>query len=143
MVPAARPLNCWNTIERTRVSKTGSRYWMRQGPTRSMISRSTGAAFLRWRMAFRIGTRCRVDASNILMKASISFVLGLLLVFPAVAQEPTIKVDVDIVNVLCTVRTKSGGLVGNLKKEDFTLFENGQKQDIKYFTRETDIPLTI
>lgn len=61
----------------------------------------------------------------------------------ACGQDQTIKVDVDVVNVLCTVRTKSGGLVGSLKKEDFTLHENGQAQDIKYFTRETDLPLTI
>jgi VWFA-related protein len=59
------------------------------------------------------------------------------------AQEATIKVDVDIVNVLCSVRTKSGGLVGSLKKDDFTIFENGQKQELKYFARETDLPLTI
>jgi VWFA-related protein len=77
------------------------------------------------------------------MKAWIALVVGLVLTIPAVSQEPTIKVDVDVVNILCTVRTKSGGLVGNLKKDDFTLFENGQKQDIKYFTRETDLPLTI
>lgn len=77
------------------------------------------------------------------MKASLALALGSLLVFPLLCQEPTIKVDVDVVNILCTVRTKSGGLVGNLKKDDFTLFENGQKQEIKYFTRETDLPLTI
>jgi len=50
---------------------------------------------------------------------------------------------VDVVNILCAVRTKSGGLVSSLKKDDFSIFENGQKQDIKYFTRETDLPLTI
>jgi VWFA-related protein len=77
------------------------------------------------------------------MKLPIVLLAGVLTAFPAASQEPTIKVDVDIVNVLCTVRTKSGGLVGNLEKNDFTLLENGQKQDIKYFTRETDLPLTI
>jgi VWFA-related protein len=77
------------------------------------------------------------------MKAWIAPVLGLALTVPVVPQEPTIKVDVDIVNVLCSVRTKSGGLVPNLNKEDFALSENGQKQDIKYFARETDLPLTI
>ena len=66
-----------------------------------------------------------------------------LVVAGLVFAQDTIKVDVDIVNVLCTVRTKSGGLVGNLAKEDFTLYENGQQQEIKYFTRETDLPLTI
>ncbi len=84
------------------------------------------------------------------MKVCIALLLGLLVTLSAAPQDPspataeaTIKVDVGIVNVLCTVRTKSGGLVGNLNKEDFTIFENGQKQDIKYFTRETDLPLTI
>jgi VWFA-related protein len=56
---------------------------------------------------------------------------------------PSIKVDVDLVNVLCSVRNKSGGLVGNLSKDDFTLLEDGKPQTVKYFTRETDIPLTI
>lgn len=61
-----------------------------------------------------------------------------------IAQDaPTIKVDVDIVNILFVVRNKGGGLVGNLTKDDFSLSEDNKKQDIKYFTRETDLPLTI
>jgi VWFA-related protein len=96
-------------------------------------------------MALRIGgTRIRRRASNILaMKPAIGLLFSALFVYSAAAQEPTIKVDVDIVNVLCSVRNKAGGLVGNLERSDFSLFENGQKQDIKYFTRETDLPLTI
>ncbi|MCC7498031.1 MAG: VWA domain-containing protein [Bryobacterales bacterium] len=63
---------------------------------------------------------------------------------PAVTdQQPTIKVDVNLVNVLCTVRTKGGGLVGNLGKDDFILREDGKRQQLKYFTRETNLPLTI
>jgi VWFA-related protein len=77
------------------------------------------------------------------MKVPPALLLAPILLLPSFCQEPTIKVDVDIVNVLCTVRNKSGGLVSNLSKDDFTLFENGQKQDIKYFTRETDLPLTL
>jgi VWFA-related protein len=56
---------------------------------------------------------------------------------------PTIKVDVDVVNVLFNVRDKSHGLVGNLKQDDFKIFEDGKEQTIKYFNRETDLPLTI
>jgi VWFA-related protein len=56
---------------------------------------------------------------------------------------PTIKVEVDLVNILFSVRDKRGGLVGNLEKNDFTLFEDNKQQDIRYFTRETDLPLTI
>ncbi len=63
---------------------------------------------------------------------------------PVQEQEPPpIKVDVDVVNLLCSVRNKGGGLVGNLDKGDFTLNEDGKSQTIKYFTRESDLPLTI
>jgi VWFA-related protein len=54
-----------------------------------------------------------------------------------------IKVDVDVVNLYCSVRTKQNALVGGLEKNDFDLAEDGTKQTIKYFTRETDLPLTI
>jgi len=45
--------------------------------------------------------------------------------------------------VLAAVRDKHGALINNLSKEDFTLAEDGRTQEIKYFTRETDLPLTI
>ncbi|HYK58456.1 MAG TPA: VWA domain-containing protein [Bryobacteraceae bacterium] len=76
-------------------------------------------------------------ASSILMLAS------MLTTGVALAQDEPIKVNVDLVNVLCAVRNKGGGLIGNLEKSDFTLFEDGKQQEIKYFTRETDLPLTI
>ena len=34
-------------------------------------------------------------------------------------DEPTIKVDVSLVNILFNVRDKRGGLVGSLVKSDF------------------------
>jgi len=55
----------------------------------------------------------------------------------------SIKVDVDVVNVLASVRDKKGALIPNLTKDDFTILEDGKSQPIKYFTRETDLPLTI
>jgi VWFA-related protein len=58
-------------------------------------------------------------------------------------QPPTIKVDVDVVSLLCSVRDKKGGLVATLTKDDFEVFEDGKKQEIRYFARETDLPLTI
>jgi len=48
-----------------------------------------------------------------------------------------------VVSILASVRNKQGGLVGNLAKEDFLLSEDGKPQTIKYFSRETDLPLTI
>lgn len=69
------------------------------------------------------------------------FVLGLMA--QDKAQDNVIKVDVDLVNVLCTVHGKNNALIGGLEKADFHLLEDGKEQEIKYFTRETDLPLTI
>src|SRR5262252_4363512 len=54
-----------------------------------------------------------------------------------------IKVDVNVVNILVSVRDKKGTLIPNLERKDFTILEDGKPQTIKYFTRETDLPLTI
>jgi hypothetical protein len=60
-----------------------------------------------------------------------------------ISPDQPIRVDVDIVNLYCAVRNKQNGLVSSLEKEDFTLAEDSKPQTIKYFTRETDLPLTI
>ena len=54
-----------------------------------------------------------------------------------------IKVEVNVVNVLCTVRDGKGRLIPNLEKSDFDLREDGRPQSIMYFTRETKLPLTL
>ena len=61
------------------------------------------------------------------------------------AQEeiPTISVNVKVVNVLATVRDRNGNIIHDLGKEDFALEEDGRPQTIKYFTRETDQPLSL
>jgi VWFA-related protein len=59
------------------------------------------------------------------------------------AQDEPIRVDVNLVSVLASVRGKSGALIGNLEKSDFKIFEDGKEQTIKNFARETDLPLTI
>jgi VWFA-related protein len=78
-----------------------------------------------------------------------SLILAAAWLAPAYAQEPKpqeappIEVNVSVVNILCSVHDKKGGLVGNLAKDDFTIAEDGKPQAIKYFTRETDEPLTL
>jgi VWFA-related protein len=59
------------------------------------------------------------------------------------AQDEPIRVDVNLVSVLASVRGKNGALIGNLQQADFRIFEDGKEQSIKNFTRETDLPLTI
>jgi VWFA-related protein len=51
--------------------------------------------------------------------------------------------DVKVVNVLVTVHDKQGKIIADLAKDDFDLAEEGRPQTIKYFTRETDLPLTL
>ncbi len=64
---------------------------------------------------------------------------------PAAAptQAPPIAVSVKVVNVLATVRDKKGEIVRNLTQQDFELKEDDRPQTIKYFSRETDLPLTL
>ena len=54
-----------------------------------------------------------------------------------------IKVRVELVNVLTTVTDKKNRLVTDLTKDDFRIFEDGKPQDIRFFSRETDLPLRI
>ena len=62
---------------------------------------------------------------------------------PDIPDAAPIRVDVNVVNVLCTVSDKRGALITDLKKEDFEIREDGRKQEIRYFARDTDLPLTI
>jgi VWFA-related protein len=87
--------------------------------------------------------------------------LGLLLMAPAVesqnssaapappaAQTPsspttTLSVDVNVVTLPVTVRDKKGKIVRDLSKDDFELQEDGKPQSIRYFSQETNLPLTV
>jgi VWFA-related protein len=70
-------------------------------------------------------------------------VLGLGATVALLAQDDVIRVEVNLVNVLASVRSKSGALMSGLQKDDFKVFEDGKEQTIKTFVRETDLPLTL
>jgi VWFA-related protein len=55
----------------------------------------------------------------------------------------TIAVDVKVVTLPVTVRDKHGTIVRDLAKDDFTLQEDGRPQTIKYFSQDTNLPLTL
>ncbi|MCZ2152254.1 MAG: VWA domain-containing protein [Bryobacterales bacterium] len=62
----------------------------------------------------------------------------------AAAQEPTtFSTEVRVVSLLASVRNKRGEIIRDLKKDDFLLKEDGRPQTIRYFARESDLPLTI
>jgi VWFA-related protein len=62
---------------------------------------------------------------------------------PAQAPEAPIKVDVEVVNVFCTVHDHRGALVRDLKQDDFEILEDRRPQEIRYFTQESNLPLTV
>ncbi|MGA2475750.1 MAG: VWA domain-containing protein [Terriglobia bacterium] len=53
-----------------------------------------------------------------------------------------LKADVDLVLVEATVRDQDGGIVNDLRREDFRVYENGVEQRIDYFSRD-ELPLAV
>jgi VWFA-related protein len=69
---------------------------------------------------------------------------------PPAAQSPTpgtptttLSVEVKVVTLPVTVRDKKGKIVRDLTKDDFELEEDGKPQSIRYFSQETNLPLTV
>ncbi|HYL34795.1 MAG TPA: VWA domain-containing protein [Bryobacteraceae bacterium] len=58
-------------------------------------------------------------------------------------KDTTFSADVNVVNVLATVRDKQGAIARELSKDDFLLDEDGRPQVIRYFARESNLPLTL
>ena len=59
------------------------------------------------------------------------------------AQPADIRVDVNLVRVVTTVKNPAGQLVGTLSKEDFTIYDNNVPQQIAVFERRTEQPLSV
>jgi len=57
---------------------------------------------------------------------------------PPAAQAPAAPVTLPV-----TVRDKKGKIVKDLTKDDFDLEEDGKPQTIRYFSQETNLPLTV
>lgn len=63
-------------------------------------------------------------------------------------QEPaksptTIRTQVNLVDVLLTVLDRRSKLVSSLEKQDFRVLDDNQLQDIRYFSKQSDLPLRI
>ena len=59
------------------------------------------------------------------------------------SQKPSFSTDVKVVNLFATVRDKKDQIVRNLTKDDFILDEDGRPQTIRYFSQESNLPLTV
>ena len=58
-------------------------------------------------------------------------------------QKPNFSADVKVVNLFATVRDKKDQIIKNLTKDDFALDEDGRPQTIRYFSQESNLPLTV
>ena len=79
--------------------------------------------------------------------------LALLLLFPQLplrpaqssqAQQPGIRVQVNLVNLFATVRDKkTKQIISSLQQDDFKIAEDGVEQKISFFSRESTLPITL
>jgi VWFA-related protein len=80
--------------------------------------------------------------------------LALLAACPGLAQEdkppasrqdqiPTFRKNVNLVSLFFNVKDKHGGFVPGLTQDNFEVLEDGKLQTIKYFSAESNQPLTL
>ncbi len=89
----------------------------------------------------------RVPPKEVIRPAVCFFIaaIGLWAQPPASAgkNDGVIRVNVRLVRMLVTVKDAAGQLIGSLNKNDFAVYDNGVKQDIAVFDRETEQPLSV
>jgi Ca-activated chloride channel family protein len=56
---------------------------------------------------------------------------------------PVFRSDVRLVRMLTTVKDANGQLIGSLNKSDFTVYDNGVRQELAVFERQTEQPLSV
>jgi VWFA-related protein len=62
---------------------------------------------------------------------------------PPPRSDQTISRTINLVDVLFTVLNRRNKLVPDLEKENFKVFDNNTQQMIRFFTRQTDLPLRV
>jgi Ca-activated chloride channel homolog len=90
-------------------------------------------------------SRCTALAGHGLSKwiRSASRSLFILLSMPLVAQGPTFRLDVHLVNIFVNVTDRNGAIVGGLSRDDFAVSEDGRPQQIAVFERQSELPLKM
>ncbi len=89
-------------------------------------------------------TRTRFLGSALRFRGLVFF-LALVLVIPALGQEPgqgVIRVGVNLVLLDATVKNKTGQIMADLKKEDFEVREDGAVQKLDVFSRD-ELPINV
>ena len=96
----------------------------------------------------RLTTVTRLRRSNSILLRLIAFLIAIVafsspVVVQAQNQSPgTIRVEVNLVALDATVKTKDGQIMDTLKKEDFEIREDGVVKKIELFSRD-ELPLNV
>ena len=62
---------------------------------------------------------------------------------PAQANDESIRTNVNLVDVLFTVMDRKNKIVSDLSQGNFTVFDDGKPQEIRFFSQQTDLPLRV
>ena len=82
---------------------------------------------------------------NTMRFTGLAVFVALVFRIPVQAQDQgqgTIRVDVNLVLVDATVKTKDGQIMSNLKKDDFEVREDGVAQKVEVFSRD-ELPVNV
>jgi VWFA-related protein len=55
----------------------------------------------------------------------------------------TLKAQTTLVNVFVTARDKKNGIIADLTQNDFKVSEDGQPQEVAFFSKEVNMPITL
>jgi Ca-activated chloride channel homolog len=87
----------------------------------------------------RLPARAAISSRRLIFAASLALPAAFLF-----AQDvPVFRSNVNLVRLTATVKTKTGALVGSLGKDDFEIYDNGARQEIVHFERQTNQPLSV
>src|ERR1700756_762881 len=81
------------------------------------------------------------------LKLPLAAAIAASLAVPALSQEtaqgPALKKTVNLVNLFATVRDKNKRIIGDLKQDDFKIYEDNVEQKISFFSKEVTMPITL
>ena len=60
-----------------------------------------------------------------------------------VGQDDVIRIDTDLVTLTATVTDSRGRYLANLTRNDFTIYEDGVKQELAYFNTGDRVPVSL
>lgn len=62
---------------------------------------------------------------------------------PPINSKESIRQNVNLVDVLFTVLNKQNKIVADLNRDNFRVFDDDAQQDVRFFNRQTDMPLRV